>query len=490
MTLSDFLSRCVVETGLSPHMTQKIACLLIMHSPQDEVVNAEIDENVFDKILLLTSHNVPEEVIYTVISQSLNWYDWLDIPKFWHELGAWAKKIGVSREEIKQDISKYMADSRKTGKKIPVIDAVLQLERNGLTRDFIVDKLLDYIIDAGTVENEVHDMCADAFVVDTVLRMHNDGWSEEDMIRELNKQADGKPGIDIKSFLHGLPKRLVVNKRKVSAKDGSIKYVSHIEFLKYINPVLKFFTENTDKVADLSSRYKDDKAGFAYAFYDLYVNFRGWGEFAPQFKLDLNEQSSRTAGFSPEGQIILQSLSTQELIVNAIIHELMHFEQYLMLINTPDIGITPYAKEQIMQAMLQLSNSYQEYDKKSRIVLYGNDFKDFDRDDMPLLLSTAEKRFKKDFYYNALKIPYKKITPESPQYAVVKKLAESFMTTYDHDNVGKGTFVYPNLFSEQMAFDVGNAGAVMFRNIIMHHRDNNKDFADLSNVLVFAGKEL
>ena len=491
MTLSDFLHRCRQELGLSYHIIQKIACGLILHSPEDEdVANVQIDINVFEKIALLAKHNVPEEVIYTVISQSLNWYDFLDVPKFWRELGVWAKKIDVSKEEIKQDILKYKTASRREFATMPIVDAIRRLQKYKLDYDFIMDKLLDYIIDAKTVENDARDMRADAFVVDTIVRMWNSGWSQEDILRELNKQVDGKSGIDVKKFLRQLPKQLVVNKRKISARDGSVKYVSRIEFLKYINPVLKFFTENTDKIISVSNKYQDDIAGFTRAFYDLYVEYRGWGKFAPQFKLDLDEHVSRMAGFSPEGFVVVEHLSTQEMSVNTIIHELMHFEQYLMLINTADIGITPYVKEHIMNSMLTLSKSYENYDRLSRVVVGSGDFNDFPQDNMPMLMAVAEKRFKNEFYYNALKIPHKKITPESSEYVTVKKLADSFMTSYDHSNKGNNFFVYPNLFSEQMAFDVGNAGAVMFRNIIMRNRENNENITDLGNILSFAGKEM
>lgn len=491
MTLSDFLYRCRQELGLSHHVAGKLACALISHSPEyEDVANTQIDTNVFEKIALLTKHNVPEEVIYTAISQSLNWYDFLDVPRFWRELGMWAKKIGVSKEEIKQDILKYETTSRREFATVPIVDAIRRLQKNNLDYDFIMDKLLDYIIDAKTAENDARDMRADAFVVDTIMRMWNSGWSQEDILRELDKQVDGKPGIDVKKFLRQLPKQLVVNKRKISSRDGSIKYVSRIEFLKYVNPVLKFFTENTDKIISLSNKYQDDVAGFTRAFYDLYVEYRGWGKCAPQFKLDLDEHVSRTAGFSAEGLVIVQHLSTQEMSVNAIIHELMHFEQYLMLINTPDIGITPYVKKHIMDSMLTLSKSYENYDRLSRVVCVGADFNDFPRDDMPMLMAVAEKRFKNEFYYNALKIPHKKITPESSEYVTVKKLADSVMTTYDTANSGNKFFVYQNLFSEQMAFDVGNAGAVMFRNIIMRNRGNDKNITDLVNILSFAGKEM
>lgn len=485
--LQDFLWRVITESGLASHTAQEIACMLTVNSIETDINKIEIDDVVFDKILLMKKKNVPEEIIYIVIQNSLDWFNNLDVQKFWHELGAWSKKMGMTKEEIKQDIVNYQNNLRTKVEKIPIVDAISRLEKLGLKRDFIVDKLLEYIVDSESIENEVKDIYADNGVVDVVLRMQADGWAEKDIIQELKKQIDEKPGIDMSKLSRNLP-QFIINQRKVSAHDGTVKYTSRIDFLKYINPVLNFFNANADLILNLSNKYKDNNAEFARAFYDLYVKFRGWGVFAPRFKCESDEDISKfCGGFSREGYIVLKSLPNQEIIVNTIIHELMHFEQYLMLINT-DIGIIPFAKEHIMQQILRLSNTYQQYDNQERVVATGEDFGKFRPNDMPKFLDIAKKRLENDFYHNALKIPYEKITPESPKYKIAQQLADSFMITYNHDNRGNTRFVYPNLLAEQMALTVGNAGAVMFRNIIMH--DKNKDIANLDKVLAVAGKEI
>ena len=486
MILRDFMDK-LIGLGLNSHFVQKISCLVVRNTSDDEISDTIIDDAVFEKIKLMKKNSVPDEIMWNVLRNSLDWYNRLNVRKFWRELGAWSDKVGMSKQEIKQDIEKYKNSLHKQSEKIPLMTAVRRLVKIGLDKDFVIDKLLKYAIDPATADNEVEDMYVDGDVLNTILRMHEDGWSEEDILRELEKQVDGNPGLDTKKFLRGLPKELVVNKRKISALDGSIKPVCRIGFLKYLNPVLKFFAENTNQIAELSNKYKDDNEGFARAFYDLYVNFRGWGKFAPEFTMDVDEKSTKGGGFSREGFFVLKNLSSQETIVNIIIHELMHFEQYLMLINTPDIGLDPYIKEHIMSAILILSDAYKNYDKHSRVVFYDKDFKDFDRDDMPLFISLSRQRLENDFYHNALKIPHKKITPESPEYATVKKLADSVATTYNHENRGNTRFVYPNLFDEQMAFDVGNAAAVMFRNIIM--REKNRSVTDLDKILDFASRD-
>lgn len=486
MKFGDFMGK-LTRLGLNSHFVQKISYLLLRNTSDDEIFDTIIDDAVFEKIELMRKNSVPDEIIWTALRNSLDWYNRLDVRKFWHNLGSWNDKVGMSKQEIKQDIEKYKNSSHKQSEKIPLMTAVRRLVKIGFDKDFVVDKLLNYAVDPATADNEIEDMFVDGDVLDTVLRMHEDGWSEKDIIRELEKQVDGKPGFDTRKFSRSLPKELVVNKRKISALDGSIKPVNRIGFLKYLNPVLKFFAENINQIAELSNRYKDDNEGFARAFYNLYVNFRGWGNFAPEFTMDIDEKATRKGGFNPEGFFLLKDLSSQETIVNIIIHELIHFEQYLMLINTPDIGLTPFVKEHIMDSFLNLSNAYADYDKHSRVVFYDKDFKDFKRDDMPFLMSVARQRFENDFYHNALKIPHKEITPQSPEYATVEKLADSFATTYNHENRGNTRFVYPNLFSEQIAFDIGNAAAVMFRNIIM--RERTRTTADLNKILDFASRD-
>ena len=78
----------------------------------------DIDDAVFDKVLLLAQNNVPKDVIRAVIDRSLDWRNHLDIPKFWHELGAWwRKKIGWNKNQIAQDIAEYNKNIRSQGEK-------------------------------------------------------------------------------------------------------------------------------------------------------------------------------------------------------------------------------------------------------------------------------------------------------------------------------------------------------------------------------------
>ena len=366
---------------------------------------------------------------------------------------------------------------------MPLFIAVKQLIDLGFRQDFVFNQLLPFVIDEDTINKDPKDICADRNIVNILMHMYEDGWAESDIVRELKKQVNGEPGLDVRKLADQLPKQLVPNERRISKRDGSIKIRSRIDFLKYINPVLDFFTKNSNKIAELSGQYQKDNVGFARAFYDFYIAKRGWTGFAPELIIGSSENAVRTAGFSPMGFIVLNDFSSQEIIINSIVHELTHFEQYLMMINTPDVGIMPMAKEHVMQAFMQLCGGYKK-DREERSVFVGDEFKEFEKGypEMPLLLATSKKRFENDFYYNALKLPHTKITPESGEYATVKKFAEAHMITYDHKNHGNARFVYPMLFTEQMAFSVGNAAAVMFRNLVVHEK--NRSNKELETVLL------
>lgn len=473
MTLNDFFARTTEEYKISTNIMYKIAFMVAKNSPELDFGQTEIDNAIFDKIVLMKQNSVPEEIIYTSIKNSLTWDNHLDIRKFWHELGAYATKLGISQEQIKQDIKKYEIDSnRYVYSRIPLMQALNKLETFGFNKWDILadDKFLNLIVIPETNTNVVEDMLANEEIINIIIRMRKEGWSKDDMIRELEKQTNGVAGLNSRKISQALPKDLIENERKVSAKDGSIKYKSSITLLKYVNPVLKFFTENAEQISNLSNKYKDNNGSFARAFYDLYVKKRGWGDFAPKLLINENDNEQMHGGFIPEGFISLNDLSSQEVIVNTIIHELTHFEQYLMLINTRDFGLKPYEKHRIMQAMLKASNAY-ENDTEKRLVLQGEDFESLPQDNILELQNLVHKHFENDFFHNAKKIPYKEIVKNSGKYIDVKKLSDSLMITYDDNNKGNYRFVYPKLFHEKMAYTVGNAGAVMFRNIVLHNQN-------------------
>lgn len=479
MTLEDFFFKITQEYKLSEHIADKLIYILLKNTSEDNVSKTPIDDAVFEKIIMMKKHSVPEEFIYNVIKNSLDWFNCLDIRKFWRELGAFSKNLGTTQEEIKQDIKRYEKNSQKYEfVPISLMQALNRLEKMGFNKwEFLAnDVFINLVVSPETRNNVVENMVANAKIIDAIARMHKDGWSKADIMRELTKQTDGKAGFNQQKLSHGLPKDLISNQRRISAKDGTFKYRSNISLLKYVNPILKFFTDNIDQISELSKKYKNDNAGFARAFYNLYVTSRGWGENAPELLID-TDKIQQYGGFSPLGFVELNDLNTQENIVNAIIHELTHFEQYLMLINTPDIGVKPYVKNHMMQGILKSSGTYR-YGAEKRTVLNDEDIETLMTEDMQAILIQGQKQYENTFYHKARKIPHKKITKESAQYAEIKKIADSIAITYDHNNKGNTRFIYNKLFVEKMAFTVGNAAAVMFRNIIANKTNGNVSSLD------------
>ena len=467
MLMDDFVNKLLHKSD-----TNFIAKMYVLCADVDDIV----DDKVFDKILLMINDNIPHETIYIVMQNSLDYRKRLDVRKFYDELGENTKKLQITPEQIKMDIAAYDKEIYNNNRKtMDLLEAFLKLKNSKIDEDFIFDEILRRIIDSKTKDLEIKQQRVNAAAVEAIIWMKNDGWSEEDIKKALKDQIDGTPNFDIEKFSHYIPKRFKKDNKRISKQDGSIKNDVKLQFLKNINVVMKFFNENSAKIMEISQKYRDDNIEFAKAFYDLYVQYRGWTPYEPKLIIKPNE-NSRTAGcFSPEGKVVLHGFSSQEYIINEIIHELTHFEQYLMCLNTNDVGILPYAKEFVMHSIVQAQKLFDNEDKE-RLVLdndFYNKFKSKVKDMANMALDMAKSRLENDFYYNALKIPHKKITPESVEYKTVQKLADSLTTMYNHENRGNSRFVYPKLFTEQMAFAVGNASAGMFRNIISKSHPEN-----------------
>lgn len=462
MLMRDFVLLLREKTNLSPDILNRLFLLCVR--PDDT-----IDDEIFNKITFMLENKIPEEKIFVIITNSLDIRRNLDVKKFYDELGVYKNKLDP--EFINQDIAKYESKLKQLGfETMPLVKAFQILTKAGLAQDFIFDEIFKYIKDSKTANNYVKDVKVNSAAVDAIVWMHSNGWSQHDIIEALKKQINGTPDFDLKKFLENIPKRLKVNQKKISKHDGSIKHVANMRFLKYINPVFKFFTTHSKEIVDLAQKYQKDNSQFAKEFYKMYTKYRGWDKYGPRLLIQ-KEDSAVSGGFSVEGMIILKNFNNQETIVNTIIHELTHFEQYLMLINTPSIGLKPYAKEYTLQNIAIISNAYSN-DSEYRMVFDEQDYDTFEKKHGEKALTTALSRFKNDFYDNALKIPYKIITKDMPEYDTVKKLSYAIATAYNHANRGNKTFVYPTLFSEQMAFSVGNAGAGMFRNVIRNQSTN------------------
>ena len=429
----------------------------------------DIDDAVFDKVLLLAQNNVPKDVIRAVIDRSLDWRNHLDIPKFWHELGAWwRKKIDWNKNQIAQDIAEYHKNIRSQGEKELPLNTVLEIfEQHQFEHDFII-YILERIINP---ESPVQNMMVNAAAVDAIIWMYQDGWSKQDIKDALEYLTDSTPYTDLKKLAKFIPKQLKPNDKRVSGRDGTMKVSSSIDFIKYVNPVMDIMNKNSEKILAMSNKYKDSGVEFAKAFYKFYVHERGWDNVAPELVIDLDKNSRALGGFSVEGVVILRSCDTQETIVNTIVHELTHFEQYLMLIHSPDFGLGPYAKEHTLQAFLDAAQAYEE-DGEERFVSDDDLWDEMDLPLKPIMFKVAKERFANEFYHKAMAFPYKKITKEMPEYKTVSELAKNTSCAYNRANRGNTRFIYYKTLVERMAYAVGNAASTMFHNMVNHQKGN------------------
>lgn len=442
-----------VAHGLDAILAHDLCFLTLEYNSDD------IDDEIYNKIILMHDAHVPNDIIYTVVHNSLDWHKRMDVSAFWRELGAWRNKIGWTREQIAHDIAKYNKNLQTRGAAEMSVNDAIRLLDGKFSHDFIMH-IFEYTVNPNT---PIDAMTVNAAAIDAVIWMQQDGWSETDISNALKSMVDGKPHLDLKRLARNIPNLLSIQTKKISGRDGTLKIKSSIDFLKYVNPVLKFFNDNFVQIQQLSKKYPDSDFDFAQAFYKLYVHERGWDAIAPRFIYNPTEDR-KIGGFSPLGEIRLCKIDNRTEIVNAIVHELAHFEQYLMLVHTPDIGVTPFIKEAILQGVLTETGLYLD-ETQDRFVADSELYDEMDFPTKQILFKAGEKRYKNEFYYNVLKFPYKTITRDMPEYRTVSRLANDFIVAFNHNNRGNMRFVYSKLLSEQIAYTVGNAAGLLFDKI-------------------------
>ena len=434
------------------------------------------DSKTLSSAAMLYKSGMDIKKIFLILKTTMDRDQNLNLEKFYKLIKHDINKLNISAEKIQKDLHEYKQKINEIETQlVPLRYALEAFSAVNISPDKIM-AILDFIVpDKST---SVEQMTVYKIAVDKIVALTKVKFPHSEITHVLEKMVDGQPNFSIEKFdtLVDAAYRAPTGKI-ISANDNSVKIRLNTMFLKETTENFNILKNNAKEIKQISAEHKEDKSEFANAFYNFFIQKKGYADIAPALKIIEPESpewgGEQLGGFSLEGfiNIYITPDMSQANIVEIISHELSHFEDFLLIIKTEGLGITKEAEEFVLDAFIALLGGYDKFftiDKN--LDVSPKELSNFgyetikDHEQYNLFVKEAIKRLTDtDFYKKLMLSNYMPVINKNhPKYKIAHELSDSATTKYRPDDL----YSYRTGKHETKAHLIGSSTGAAFEKLL------------------------
>lgn len=447
------------------------------------------DSNAMQKSKMLYTAGVDADIIDLILRQSLDLHKDLNIERFYSLSRPYHGLLDLSPLEIHNEIEQYKSGIAAIQNEVVTSKyAFEKLQSVGLPNDLIME-IMGFI--AIKKDMPLFKTPLNKKAIDEIAHLVAQHFPRAEIIPLLQQvvEPDNTISLDRLNKIITQPEQQISG-RILAPSDGSSKIRMNMKYLDRISRNMKILIENQDTIAKISETYKNDNLGFARAFYNFYIEQKGYADLAPAFKPvqaweSSNQNSIGLLTYTGQYMGIFGPNLRHKDIVNNIAHELTHFEVMMLYCHTQGIGIEAVARYLTLGTIIDSNGGYHKYfkqDKPSKsdaksIILTPKEISDWGYHKI-----SKSKIFNRIYpqMLDSLDTPYYRKIMNSDKIQTIKsgdlhfefinELADSEFMIRDPMDV----YTYLNSIHEKMAWAIGNAAGELYKNIIDRSRGQNE----------------